>query len=86
VQGLDIGPESLQTFKDALSDCKTVLWNGPLGVFEMDKFAAGTLGVAETLAELTGKVSSEVYMCVCVRIRVCRCIYVYACMYVCTCF
>jgi phosphoglycerate kinase len=60
VQGLDIGPESLQTFKDALSDCKTVLWNGPLGVFEMDKFAAGTLGVAETLAELTGKVSSEV--------------------------
>jgi phosphoglycerate kinase len=39
--GLDIGPASLSTFKKELSDCKTVVWNGPMGVFEFDKFAAG---------------------------------------------
>merc|ERR1712147_531992 len=53
--GLDIGPESLKTFQDALSDCKTVVWNGPMGVFEFDAFAAGTVGIADTLAELSGK-------------------------------
>ena len=56
VQGLDIGPDSLKTFQDALSDAKTVIWNGPMGVFEYEKFAKGTYGVAETLAELTPKV------------------------------
>lgn len=55
-QGLDIGPDSLKTFQDALSDSKTVIWNGPMGVFEFEKFARGTYGVAETLAELTPKV------------------------------
>merc|ERR1712176_1347743 len=50
--GLDIGPESLKTFQDALADCKTVVWNGPMGVFEFDAFAAGTVGIADTLAEL----------------------------------
>jgi len=51
--GLDNGPESTKMIKEALSDCKTVIWNGPMGVFEFDAFAAGTLGVAQTLAEIT---------------------------------
>ncbi len=51
--GLDIGPKSVEEVKTLLADCKTVIWNGPMGVFEMDKFAAGTLAVARTLAELT---------------------------------
>jgi phosphoglycerate kinase len=53
--GLDIGPKSLNTVVNALSDCKTVIWNGPMGVFEMDAFAKGTFGVADALADLTGK-------------------------------
>ena len=51
--GLDIGPDSLKVFQAALADCKTVIWNGPMGVFEFDKFAAGTNGIAHTLAELS---------------------------------
>jgi phosphoglycerate kinase len=42
LQGLDIGPDSIKTFEDALKTCKTVVWNGPMGVFEFDKFAKGT--------------------------------------------
>ncbi|MGF1481350.1 MAG: phosphoglycerate kinase [Cyanophyceae cyanobacterium] len=53
--GLDIGPDSIKVFQDALSDCKTVIWNGPMGVFEFDQFAKGTEAIARTLAELTGK-------------------------------
>ena len=53
--GLDIGPDSVKVFQDALADCKTVIWNGPMGVFEFDKFAAGTNAIATTLAELSGK-------------------------------
>jgi phosphoglycerate kinase len=53
--GLDIGPESIQAFQAALSECKSVIWNGPMGVFEFDKFAAGTEAIAHTLAELTPK-------------------------------
>jgi phosphoglycerate kinase len=57
--GLDIGPDSLKVFQAALADCKTVIWNGPMGVFEFDKFAAGTEGIAHTLAEIskTGAIS-----------------------------
>lgn len=51
--GLDIGPDSVKTFEDALADCKTVIWNGPMGVFEFDKFAAGTEAIARSLAGLT---------------------------------
>jgi len=51
--GLDIGPDSVKTFQSALADCKSVLWNGPMGVFEFDKFAAGTEAIARTLADLT---------------------------------
>lgn len=50
MQGLDIGPDSLKAFQGSLADCKTVIWNGPMGVFEFEKFAKGTFGVAETLA------------------------------------
>lgn len=53
--GLDIGPDSVKTFQDALAQCKSVIWNGPMGVFEMDKFAKGTEAIANTLAELTPK-------------------------------
>jgi len=51
--GLDIGPDSVKVFQDALKDCKTVIWNGPMGVFEFDQFAKGTEAIAQTLAELT---------------------------------
>ncbi len=48
--GLDIGPDSVKVFQDALADCKAVIWNGPMGVFEFDKFAVGTEAIANTLA------------------------------------
>lgn len=51
--GLDIGPDSVKVFQEALADCKTVIWNGPMGVFEFEKFAAGTKAIAQTLAGLT---------------------------------
>ena len=52
--GLDIGPKSVELFKEALQGAKTVLWNGPMGVFEMDTFAKGTIAVCEALANLEG--------------------------------
>ncbi len=51
--GLDIGPDSIKVFEEALLGCKTVIWNGPMGVFEFDKFAAGTEAIAHSLADLT---------------------------------
>jgi phosphoglycerate kinase len=51
--GLDIGPDSIKVFQDALSNCKSAIWNGPMGVFEFDKFAVGTEAIAHTLADLT---------------------------------
>ncbi len=53
--GLDIGPDSVKAFQAALETCQSVIWNGPMGVFEFDKFAAGTKAIAETLATLTPK-------------------------------
>ncbi|MGB8699533.1 MAG: phosphoglycerate kinase [Thermosynechococcaceae cyanobacterium] len=53
--GLDIGPDSVKEFLVALDDCKSVIWNGPMGVFEFDKFAVGTEAIARSLATLTGK-------------------------------
>lgn len=50
---LDIGPESVRLFSDRIRKSKTVLWNGPMGVFEMDNFAKGTDGVAKALADAT---------------------------------
>jgi phosphoglycerate kinase len=52
--GLDIGPESGKAFADALSDARTVFWNGPMGVFEFDAFAGGTRAVAEALTKIDG--------------------------------
>ncbi|MDX2004480.1 MAG: phosphoglycerate kinase [Meiothermus sp.] len=51
--GLDIGPASAATFANALQGAKTVLWNGPMGVFEVDDFAKGTLAVGEAIAKLS---------------------------------
>ena len=55
--GLDIGPDSIKVFQDALADCKAVIWNGPMGVFEFDKFAAGTEAIANTLSEKSDAVT-----------------------------
>lgn len=52
--GLDIGPKTLELFANELAGAKTVVWNGPMGVFEMKNFAAGTIGVCELLAGLKG--------------------------------
>ncbi len=49
---LDIGPKTVEAFKSVLKTAKTVAWNGPMGVFEMENFAKGTFAIAETLAEL----------------------------------
>ncbi|MCF6515700.1 phosphoglycerate kinase [Lactobacillus sp. S2-2] len=49
---LDIGPKSVETFEDVLKDAKTVVWNGPMGVFEMPKFAKGTLAIGKFLGDL----------------------------------
>jgi phosphoglycerate kinase len=53
--GLDIGPKTVEAFSKELAKAKTVLWNGPMGVFEVDKFAAGTVKVAQELARITEK-------------------------------
>ncbi|KAL5100640.1 hypothetical protein RYX36_004967 [Vicia faba] len=53
--GLDIGPDSIKTFNEALDTTQTIIWNGPMGVFEFDKFATGTEAIAKKLAELSGK-------------------------------
>ena len=52
--GLDIGPDSVASFQKELNECKSVIWNGPIGVFEMDAFAKGTFAIADTLANLNG--------------------------------
>jgi 3-phosphoglycerate kinase len=52
-EGFDIGPESIELYKSVLAEAKTVLWNGPVGVFELKPFAIGTNAIAECLAELT---------------------------------
>jgi phosphoglycerate kinase len=53
--GLDIGPETVKLFRDVILKSKTILWNGPMGVFEMDKFAQGTSEIAKAIAEATAK-------------------------------
>lgn len=54
-QGLDIGPKTVELFKSYIEKSKTVVWNGPMGVFEFDNFAKGTFEIAKALAEATQK-------------------------------
>ncbi|CAN5463124.1 phosphoglycerate kinase [soil metagenome] len=52
--GLDIGPKTIATYREVIAGAKTVIWNGPMGVFEIEAFAAGTLEVAKAVAEVKG--------------------------------
>jgi phosphoglycerate kinase len=52
--GLDIGPATIKAYEGLLADAKTVVWNGPMGVFEIDKFAAGTNAIAKAVANVKG--------------------------------
>ena len=53
--GLDIGEESRKNFADVILKCKTILWNGPAGVFEMEPFSHGTIALGDAVAEATSK-------------------------------
>jgi phosphoglycerate kinase len=53
--GLDIGEKSIALFSDVIKNSKTILWNGPMGVFEMSKFATGTTAIAKAIADATAK-------------------------------
>ncbi|HNQ60086.1 MAG TPA: phosphoglycerate kinase [Bacteroidales bacterium] len=53
--GLDIGPKTIELFKDVITHSKTLLWNGPMGVFEMSNFETGTVAIAQCIAEATAK-------------------------------
>ena len=52
--GVDIGPATITAYKEAVAEAKTVVWNGPMGVFEIDAFAAGTNAVARAVAAVKG--------------------------------
>jgi phosphoglycerate kinase len=52
--GLDIGPQTIEAYSRALADAKTVVWNGPMGVFEIEAFARGTMAVAQAVASVRG--------------------------------
>jgi phosphoglycerate kinase len=52
--GLDIGPRTTKAYSDALRDARTVVWNGPMGVFEIDAFAKGTMAIAQAVANVQG--------------------------------
>lgn len=54
MEGLDVGPETVKLYGDKIRSAATVVWNGPMGVFEMDTFAKGTNGIAEAMAECPG--------------------------------
>jgi phosphoglycerate kinase len=54
-QGLDVGPKSVSLFHEVVMQCKTILWNGPLGVFELERFANGTIELGNAIAESTKK-------------------------------
>ncbi|MEW6412613.1 MAG: phosphoglycerate kinase [Candidatus Zixiibacteriota bacterium] len=60
MKGLDIGPASIKLFKESLTTAKTVIWNGPMGVFESKPFAEGTFAMARLMADLTGRGATTV--------------------------
>jgi len=51
--GLDIGPDTIDTYREALSEAETIVWNGPMGVFEIEQFSKGTMAIAEAVADAT---------------------------------
>ena len=55
LMGLDIGPKTLQEYSDIIGNSKTILWNGPMGVFEWPAFSRGTMGIADALANCDSK-------------------------------
>merc|ERR1719231_1721346 len=55
--GLDVGPDTIKSFQAKLETCKTVVWNAPMGVFEMDAFAKGTFAIADTLATMSDAIT-----------------------------
>jgi len=57
-EGVDIGPQTIKAFETALADAKTIVWNGPVGVFEDSRFATGTRAIAEALAALKGRATT----------------------------
>ena len=56
-EGLDIGPKTIELYAKEIATAKTVVWNGPMGVFEMEKFAVGTKAIAQALADNTSAVT-----------------------------
>jgi phosphoglycerate kinase len=52
--GLDIGPKTIAAYRSVIAGAKTVVWNGPLGVFEIDAFATGTMEIARAVAAVNG--------------------------------
>ncbi len=58
--GVDIGPETIKKFCERISNAQTIVWNGPMGVFEMNNFAEGTFAIARTLADVTGEGATSI--------------------------
>jgi phosphoglycerate kinase len=54
MMGLDIGPKTIKAYQYVIAQAKTILWNGPMGVFEIDEFSQGTVRIAEAVAESNG--------------------------------
>lgn len=53
MMALDIGPKTLKLYTEAMQDCKTAIWNGPMGVFEIANYAGGTFGIAKAMGDGT---------------------------------
>jgi 3-phosphoglycerate kinase len=58
--GVDAGPKSIEKFSEALKEAKTIVWNGPLGVFEIERFSKGTVEIAKIVAEVTEEGATSV--------------------------